>query len=156
MKSIIDSHLGGIDAVLHLGDGAAEIMTLRRLYPKLPIHAVLGNCDGYDYTGFGIPEELFLPAEDKRLFLAHGHRHSIGTGFGTLVEYAKRRGADIALFGHCHVCHDEYIPADPGDPADRPFWLFSPGSITGPRDGKPSFGLLHISKAGVCFSVGRL
>ena len=156
MKSVIDSHINEIDAVLHLGDGAAEVLTLRRLYPKLPIHAVLGNCDGYDYIGYGITEELLLPAEDKMLFLCHGHRQYVGAGHGYLTSYAKRKGADIALFGHCHVCCEEYLPADPDIDGDKPFWIFSPGSISSPRDGKPSFGLLHISDAGVCFSIGRL
>ncbi|MCQ2433209.1 MAG: metallophosphoesterase family protein [Clostridia bacterium] len=156
MKHIIDRHKNEIDAVLHLGDGAAEVLALRRLYPDLPIHGVLGNCDGEDYTAFGIHREYMLPAAGKMIFLAHGDRLSIAGGHTYMMEYAKRKGADIALHGHLHIAFEKYYPADEIRPDDRPFWIFSPGSISSPRDGAPSFGLLHVSDAGVCFSVGRI
>ena len=156
LRRVLSMQTAPFDAILHLGDGADEVLSLRREFPDIPIHAVRGNCDGFDLEDYDIPAEKLLRAEGKTLFLCHGDRHFVAYGTEGLAAYAKRRGADIALYGHLHTAHEEYLPPDPDDPLDRPFWIFSPGSISLPRDGTPSFGILDVSSAGVLFSVGRL
>ena len=156
MQRVIEKNRGDFDAVLHLGDGAKEVLLLRRMYPDIKIHAVLGNCDGFDYMDYDIRQELLLPSGDKTLFLCHGDRFFVQYSLSTLSGYARRKGADIALYGHLHSAHEEYIPPNDDIPDSKPFWIFSPGSISSPRDGLPSFGILDIVDAGVLFSVGRL
>ncbi len=155
-KRCIEMQCGSIDGVLHLGDGAADVVALRRLFPDIPIEAVLGNTDSCDYIEYHIYREKIIHAGDKTIFMCHGDSHAVSGGRTHLATYTKRRNADIALYGHLHIAREEYFPADDAVPNDRPTWVFSPGSIAFPRDGRPSFGLLHIDADGVLFSIGRI
>ena len=156
MSSIIAAHADTTDAILHLGDGAAEVLTLRAKYPSIPFYAVTGNCDSYTYTEFGITQDKCITLGGYTLYLCHGDRFGVGGGTGALAAYAAFKRADIALFGHTHVAHEEYLPANPDNPASRPMWILSPGSVSLPRDAMlPSFGILDLTDHGVLFSVGR-
>ena len=67
---------------------------------------------------------------------------------GALLAAARRAGADIALFGHTHIPHEEYDP-------ESGIYLFNPGSIGEPRAGRPSYGILSLSGKNVLFSLGE-
>lgn len=156
MRSVIRMHMDNTDAVLHLGDGAAEVLTLRAAFPSIPFYAVLGNCDDASYTAFDIRYDRFLSCGGKTLYLCHGDRFGVGGGHGALLAFAKYKNADIALYGHCHVVCDAYYPADESKSGDKPTWILSPGSIALPRDGYPSYAILDVSEKGVLFSAARL
>ena len=157
IRSVIAAHAETTDAVLHLGDGAAEVLTLRAAFPSLPFHAVTGNCDSYTYTEFGITQDKCLSLGGYTLYLCHGDRFGVGGGTSALSAYAAYKQADIALFGHTHVAHEEYIPADTQKAGSKPMWILSPGSISKPRDSmQPSFDILDLTDHGVLFSVGRV
>lgn len=162
MRSVLRKHADTTDAVLHLGDGAAEVLTLRAEFPGLPIYAVCGNCDSFTYADYGIMEDQLLTVGTHTLYLCHGHRFGVGGGTAALAAYAAYRGADIALYGHTHIADEVYLPDDhdhhPDDSKSgaHPMWILSPGSIGKPRDDlRPSFGILDITEKGVLFSVGR-
>ena len=156
MQSVIAAHAETTDAILHLGDGAAEVLTLRARYPKIPFYAVTGNCDSYTYSEFGIMQDKCLSLGGYTLYLCHGDRFGVGGGTSALAAYAAYKKADIALFGHTHFAHEEYIPADAHKPDAKPMWILSPGSVSKPRDSMlGSFGILDLSERGVLFSVGR-
>ncbi len=133
--------------VLFLGDGARHIDYLRTLAPHAAFIAVKGNCD----TPLdGAPrEEVLFECEGRRLFCCHGHRYSVKSGTGALLAAAKRVDADVALFGHTHLPHEEYC-------AESGIYLFNPGSIGAPREGKPTYGLLTLSGGDVLFSLGEI
>ncbi len=153
IQSIIRAHADTTDAILHLGDGAAEVLTLRSRFPSIPFHAVIGNCDSYTYSEFGIMQDQCLTLGGYTLYLCHGDRFGVGSGVTALAAYAAYKHADIALFGHTHIAHEEYRPAENGS---APLWILSPGSVSLPRDGAhPSFGILDLTERGVLFSVGR-
>lgn len=153
IQSIIKAHADTVDAILHLGDGAAEVLTLKSRFPSIPFHAVMGNCDSYTYSEFGITQDKCLSLGGYTLYLCHGDRFGVGGGVTALAAYAAYKHADIALYGHTHVAHEEYRPAE-GDRA--PLWILSPGSVSLPRDSTyPSFGILDLREGGVLFSVGR-
>lgn len=157
MASILAAHADTADAVLHLGDGAAEVLTLRARYPGLPFYAVMGNCDSASYSDFGITDDRLLTVGDHTLYFCHGDRFGVGGGTAALAAYAAYRGADIVLFGHTHVAQEVYLPdgADAKHPC--PMFILSPGSVSRPRDStQPSFGILDITDRGVLFSVGRV
>lgn len=157
MRSIIRMHMEDTDAVLHLGDGAAEVLTLRSAFPTIPFYAVQGNCDDASYTAYDIPYDRFLNLGGKMLFLCHGDRFGVTqSSHGALLAFAKHKRADIALFGHAHVVCEAYYPADDNKPGDKSVHIFSPGSISVPRDGAPSFGILDITEKGILFSPGRV
>ena len=86
------------DAVLHLGDHVRDAIRLSKQYPTLSFQTVIGNCD---YPGEG-ELELFLTFEGVRVFATHGHKYGVKSGLDILVDHAKRRGANVLLFGHTH------------------------------------------------------
>ncbi len=140
------------DAVLHLGDGAADILLLTELFPGVPLYPVRGNCDpGYLPNG-ALPRERILKFENHSLYLCHGDLHSVSRGWDALVRDARAHDADIALYGHLHRAEERYFPASEEGSAVR---IFSPGSISMPRDGSPSFGVLLLDGPNVLFSIGR-
>lgn len=156
MESIIRAHADTTDAILHLGDGAAEVLTLRAKYRQIPFYAVTGNCDSYTYSEFGITQDKCLSLGGYTLYLCHGDRFGVGGGTAALAAYAAYKHADIALYGHTHMAYEEYIPANEQKADSNPLWIFSPGSVSKPRDSMlPSFGILDLTEGGVLFSVGR-
>ncbi len=159
MKRVLEQYGAEVDGVIFLGDGAAEICTLRRMFSNLPFYAVLGNNDDYDYLNYGFYQEYFLSAEGKTVLLCHGHSHHIGAGIEHLAAYARIRGANAALYGHLHTATETYVEGNASEDAPNraPILIASPGSIAYPRSGTPpSFGRLHIASDGILFSVGYI
>jgi putative phosphoesterase len=86
------------DYVIHLGDGFSEARKLLSAYPE-KAYICAGNCD-FSVT---FPSEGVLEVEKLRIFYCHGHRYDVKTGLARLAFEAKRRGCDIALYGHTHT-----------------------------------------------------
>ena len=63
----------------------------------------------------------------------------LGDGLGSA---ARERSADIVLFGHTHLPYEAYIASDSEE--EKSVWLFNPGSMSKPREGKPSYGIIDI------------
>ncbi len=141
------------EAVLFLGDGLTEIEAAAAEGGLPPVLAVRGNCDAAASPyGCVREEELTLSLGGHRLLLLHGHTVGVKSSLGALVATARRKEADIALYGHTHVANETYLPEDSGGP----LWLLCPGSLGRPADGAPSYGLLTLDGGGnVLFSVGR-
>lgn len=101
--------------ILHLGDGASE---MRALAPTCTAHVyqVRGNCD----LSAPFPVEQNLRIAGIPLFMTHGHRYGVKGGLGTLADEARRRGAQIVLFGHTHVSLTRY---------EDGLYLINPGSL---------------------------
>ncbi|NLG25140.1 MAG: metallophosphoesterase [Clostridiales bacterium] len=89
--------LAGVDAVAHLGDGAAEAPALQKL-TGLPVYSVAGNRDGG-----GAPNELVETLGGARVFLSHGHRSHVKATLLFLALRAQELEARVALYGHTHV-----------------------------------------------------
>lgn len=86
------------DYVIHLGDGFSEARKLLSAYPD-KTYICAGNCD----FGVTFPSEGVLEVEKLRIFYCHGHRYDVKSGKTHLAFEAKRRGCDIALYGHTHI-----------------------------------------------------
>ena len=143
----------GVDAVIFLGDGLAEVEALAAEGGHPPILAVRGNCDS-PTSPYGCvrEEEMTVSFCGRRLLLLHGHTASAKSGMGGLVALARRHNADVVLFGHTHTPADVYLPEAEGGP----LWLLNPGSLGHPGDGVPSFGRLVLGDDGqILFSVGK-
>ena len=137
------------ECVVHLGDSQWTEETLAAHCAPLPLVAVGGNCDGGGY-----PQMRILALGEHRILLTHGHRHGVRFGdLQGLVSLAKENQADIVLYGHTHVASErwEQIPGE-----ERMVYLCNPGSLSKPRDGAPSFGILTLQGKHALFSVGRL
>lgn len=104
------------DIIIHLGDNVSDAEELHRMYPGPALLVVAGNCDLASIES-RITE---LEISGRRLILTHGHTFAVKTPEGRLrlLEYAKRAGADVTLFGHTHTpCHrfeDGILLANPG------------------------------------------
>lgn len=123
------------DHIFHLGDHARDALVLRA---AAPVAAVRGNCDPYGDA----PQELLLEFEGVRILLTHGHTQRVKMSLLNLRLRAQEAGASVALFGHTHTPH---LSETNG------ITLFNPGSISEPRTGKPSYGILRLSGGAAVF-----
>ena len=85
--------------------------------------------------------------DGKKIFMMHGHRYMVKSGYTVAAEKAIKKGADILLFGHTHqpLCLLIGAGARVGDTvAQKDLWIFNPGSI---REG--CFGTLTVKNGQV-------
>ncbi len=118
---------GKVDLIIHLGDICRDVVALSKTYPDIPIESVVGN---NDYGAIGEKTKV-ITFDGHKILMTHGHlfRDTV-----ELSEYAEMRGAEIGLFGHTHMKYREKL------------WetlVVNPGSISRPRDGSPSFGIIE-------------
>ncbi len=85
------------DYLIHLGDGANDTKPLRMEQPE-KVYACCGNNDPFCLY----PDEDELDIEGVKIFFCHGHKYGVKSGLGNLAKAAKKRGAQIALYGHTH------------------------------------------------------
>ncbi len=85
------------DFIIHLGDGAGDMRGVRSLYPD-KVYACAGNCDFFS----PLPLDGELEAEQVKIYYCHGHRYGVKKELELLAQEAKRRGCEIALYGHTH------------------------------------------------------
>lgn len=87
----------GVDVILHAGDvGPVSILT--ELETIAPVHAVLGNTDGFELVP-RVQESLALEMEGRRIVVVHGHQ------FGSPSPARLREAypaADVVVYGHTH------------------------------------------------------
>ena len=119
------------DMIIHLGDHYRDAMQLAARFPDIPLEAVCGNCDFDRET-----EEKVILVENKRIFLCHGHRYHVKSGYLNLQYAAREKEADLVLFGHTHrIFYEQHNGLS----------MLNPGSIGEPRyPGKPSYGRVII------------
>ncbi len=130
------------DLLIHLGDGADEFFDLFRRYPNLPMRFCRGNCDPR-FSGT-LKKTLTIPVFAHRIFACHGDSYSVKGGIENLLAAAKDQGADIILYGHTHEKLTTY---------QNGVYILNPGSLSHPRNGYPSYGLLDVTPAGVLTSL---
>ena len=100
------------DYILHLGDGVSDMRGVFAAYPE-KTYLLAGNNDFC-----GGESELVLDVEQRRIFACHGHRYGVKSGTQRLVQAAKERLCDVALYGHTHQAEvreeDGVLLIDPG------------------------------------------
>jgi putative phosphoesterase len=145
MKTLIivsDTHgsIKGLDKIfpliaennylIHLGDGCNDVRRARMEYPE-KVYQCAGNCDFF----CPLPTEEILEVEGVRILYCHGHTYGVKTGLETLAKVAKRKGCDVALYGHTH---NALISEMDG------VMLINPGSFRLPTDEGGSYCYLVI------------
>ena len=128
--------IGDFDAVIHLGDYAADAEAVCEKLGK-PLYAVLGNCDFARPPKENFGYELTVELEGAKLLLIHGHRHYVDT-YSTYDARQKALdlGCGALLYGHTHISE---VSMKDG------ILVMNPGSPARPRGGRePSCGLLII------------
>lgn len=87
------------DAVVHLGDHAADAFALAQEFYALSISYVRGNCD---YSFPPCAETYVRTLDGVKIFAAHGHRYGVKRDLLPFAMAALEQGARLALFGHTH------------------------------------------------------
>ncbi|MBQ9945338.1 MAG: metallophosphoesterase [Clostridia bacterium] len=116
----------GCDAVIHLGDGGADMFAMREYINTKPFYQIKGNCDMqcYDFT-----LRVISFFDSVKFFACHGHTHNVKTDRLALYYAAKSEGCSLALYGHTHIpLTEEYDGVT----------VFNPGSIS-----NGSYGILE-------------
>lgn len=103
-----------IKAVIHCGDVADDIDSLKMCFPHLPVYGVRGNNDFFtDY-----PKELVCNIGGLNFFITHGHFYSVKMGQSVIKSACRDFGCDICVYGHthkeCFVEEDGLILLNPG------------------------------------------
>ena len=137
-RAVLARLQGKVDAVFHLGDHDDDAVALQQEFPKLPFHYVKGNNDYRVDT----PSQKLVRLGGKTLLLTHGHKQRVYCNYDTISYWAEEQGADVVLFGHTHLPYEAYIASDSEE--EKSVWLFNPGSMSKPREGKPSYGIIDI------------
>lgn len=130
MTDIIEA-MPGVSAVIHLGDLNRDIQHLEDTFFDFPIYGVQGN---NDYTGL-YPNEKLLTIDGKKIFITHGHYYLSNWSPERLKTLPITERADLILYGHTHIADVEHFDGK---------ILANPGSISRPRMGDPSYGVIEI------------
>ena len=147
MKKALDMHPDA-QFLLHLGDGTGDIDCIDT--SKISVYKVNGNYEDGIFSQAKEPSHQCIEIGGKIIYMCHGHRHRVGFGLQNLLYSGLENNADIILYGHTHVKHNEYASGQ-----TKGVYLFNPGSITRPRDSMyASYGLIEMEKNGILLSHG--
>ncbi len=140
LEEVAERHQDDMDYMIFLGDVLDDAAYLPEWFPNIKLCTVRGNCD---YSA-DAPLTGLLKAGGKRVFYTHGHQYFVKQGTATLEKVARAEGADVVLYGHTHLPHAEYKDG---------LYILNPGSIGNPREGKPSYGIVDITPAGILTNI---
>lgn len=120
--------------IIHLGNDFQDAFDLERNTGR-PVIPVAGNGDGWGLAQ-GVPWDRVLTTSAGKIFLTHGHRYGVKSGYEALASRAAERGCSAAFFGHTH----QAVLTECGG-----ITIFNPGSIAYPRDGSNgSYGVVEV------------
>lgn len=89
---------GPIDQLIHLGDVEGGEERIRMLAGNAPAAIIAGNNDFF----CDLPDERMFTLEGYRIWMTHGHRYFVHSGILYLEREARKKGADIVMYGHTH------------------------------------------------------
>lgn len=107
------------DAVIHLGDYVNDAEVIASEYPNIRFYMVAGNCDRYRVST-DFPETLVESVRGVWVYMTHGHIQHVKSDLEMLLFNARRRGAQIALYGHTHIPDCRQL--------EDGLWVMNPGS----------------------------
>ncbi len=115
VKAVLDAHRDAKHKI-SLGDSELKESFLN----EHDIIAIKGN---YPFDR-GVGLELSLKIKQRNIYLTHGHKTKVKYNYQTLYYKMLEAKADLALHGHTHVLHQEYIDGK---------YILNPGAINFPR-----------------------
>lgn len=123
---------GDIDLMLHAGDGVEDC---KDIYYETGIdyYVVKGNNDFFSNE----PYTKIIEHNGYRILLTHGHKEGIDYTLSNLIEKAKEKSCDIAIFGHIH----RYVEINRAG-----ILILNPGSPSLPRDGSASAMIMTLDE----------
>ncbi len=128
------------DVIIHLGDIERDVEYLEAVYPHILVHAVVGNNDPWVRR----EAEKVIVLDNVKIFMTHGHLYGVWDKGFRIAKRAEELGCTVALFGHSHV---------PCDETYENVRVFNPGSISRPRVGEYSVGVMEIENGKFDFAL---
>ena len=131
LQAVIEAE-APFDMLIHLGDaeGSEDVITAwcKEQNEKCQVHMVLGNNDFFS----NLDREKEISIGRYRAFLTHGHFYSVSVGPERLLDEARDRKVQIAMYGHTHK---PYLDVK------EDVTILNPGSLSFPRQEgrKPSY-----------------
>ena len=128
---------GPIDQLIHLGDVEGGAEHIRELAGDAPAAISAGNNDFF----CDLPNERIFTLGGHRIFMTHGHGYFVHSGTLYLKREARKKGADIVMFGHTHKPYME---------EDNELLVLNPGSLSLPRQEghRPTYIVMEIADDG--------
>ena len=128
---------GLIDQLIHLGDVEGGAEHIRELAGDAPAAIIAGNNDFF----CDLPNERIFTLGGHRIFMTHGHGYFVHSGTLYLKREARKKGADIVMFGHTHKPYME---------EDNELLVLNPGSLSLPRQEghRPTYIVMEIADDG--------
>ncbi len=142
LETVLNRH-EDIKKVFYLGDGVAQLDSVKQFYPEREFNAVSGNCD-WDTR---YPALAVATVEGVKILYTHGHRLGVKYSTEHIYKTALENGAGLALYGHTHVSKLEYRDG---------IYIVNPGALRNSRDGFESYAIIDITSKGIMPSVMRL
>ena len=127
-----------LDMLIHLGDAeGSEHFIPDWVNPECRMEMVLGNNDFFSR----LDREREIDIAGHKAFITHGHYYGVSMGPEGLVDEAKSRGCDIAMYGHTHRPFSDVIDG---------VTVLNPGSLSYPRQEgrRPSYMIIHVDADG--------
>ena len=127
-----------LDMLIHLGDAeGSEHFLPDGVTPDCRMEMVLGNNDFFSR----LDREREIDIAGHKAFITHGHYYGVSMGPEGLVDEAKSRGCDIAMYGHTHRPFLDVIDG---------VTVLNPGSLSYPRQEgrRPSYMIIHVDADG--------
>ena len=127
-----------LDMLIHLGDAeGSEHFIPDWVNPECRMEMVLGNNDFFSR----LDREREIDIAGHKVFITHGHYYGVSMGPEGLVDEAKSRGCDIAMYGHTHRPFLDVIDG---------VTVLNPGSLSYPRQEgrRPSYMIIHVDADG--------
>ena len=127
-----------LDMLIHLGDAeGSEHFIPDWVNPECWMEMVLGNNDFFSR----LDREREIDIAGHKAFITHGHYYGVSMGPEGLVDEAKSRGCDIAMYGHTHRPFLDVIDG---------VTVLNPGSLSYPRQEgrRPSYMIIHVDADG--------
>ena len=128
---------GPIDQLIDLGDVEGGAEHIRELAGDAPAAIIAGNNDFF----CDLPNERIFTLGGHRIFMTHGHGYFVHSGTLYLKREARKKGADIVMFGHTHKPYME---------EDNELLVLNPGSLSLPRQEghRPTYIVMEIADDG--------
>ena len=127
-----------LDMLIHLGDAeGSEQFIPDWVNPECRMEMVLGNNDFFSR----LDREREIDIAGHKAFITHGHYYGVSMGPEGLVDEAKSRGCDLAMYGHTHRPFLDVIDG---------VTVLNPGSLSYPRQEgrRPSYMIIHVDADG--------
>lgn len=119
MEEAIRAHRehGGIDMLVHLGDGTRDFEVVTSRYRNIPTVAVSGNHEEFTASFVDCGDLNFeqkFTAGGVTFLAAHGHKLHVKSQVQFAADHAIEAGVDVLLYGHTHGKADITVDGSEG------------------------------------------